>query len=197
MGGILTTQRVMGVSCLLFYLPAVVYVWQLSVNGSSISTCHKIGAGLMCLMWGYAGTISFLADYWYSGDDEFRENPAIPEHQKQYIFNAIDLATAPVASVVGISLLGYQYLYGNGYRGASPVLLVSFLAGVAIQQLSLKYLKCFTQIAYVEDYDVSNIHPEATKYIWWGLNLHSLWHLFAAISVLIQMYLLLTVGVSV
>jgi len=196
--GIVTTQRAMGTSCLFFFLPGVIYVWQLCVNGSSISPGHKIAAGIMSVFFCYVSTVSFLADYWYTGDDEMRENHKIPECRKQYIFNAIDLVNVPIIGMVGLGFMAVQYMYGNAYRWVMPFLFVSGCVGIAIQQLSLKYLKDYTEIAYAEDYDRTNIQSEAaaTKNLEWGLNLHIVWHVFAVIPPIVQMYLLLKVGVS-
>jgi len=194
--GIVTTQKWMGASCLVFYLPGMVYLWQLCVVGSTVTLTTKLVGGAVSVFLAYVSTVAFLADYWYTGDDEFRENSTIPECQKQWIFNAIDLANVPLIAVTMVTLGAVQGIYGNAYRWVMPLVFLLFSMGVYTQQVSLKYLESYTEHAYAEGYDRTNVLSEATTNITWGLYLHILWHILAAIAPISQMYVLLRFGIS-
>jgi len=200
--GILTTQRIMGASCLFFCAPGMYYLYYVCVVGGTIPLATKIIAGAVSILLAYISTISFLADYWYTGDDEFRSNPTIPECQKQAIFNKIDLTNVPF---IGMSCIGVGCVfscYGKAYAWATPALFLSFCGAIYVQQISSKYLKSYTDVVYEDDgtdkngYDRSTHTAEVTHNIWMGLNLHIVWHIIGAALTVIQMYLLLNVGMT-
>merc|ERR1711964_571302 len=170
---ILITQRMMGLSCLVFYLPGMVYLHQMCLAGYTISLSSKIIGGVLCVFLAYVSSTSFLADYWYTGDDETRPDATIPEHQKQYICNAIDLTNVPFISITLILLDAFQFFYGNGYNWLCPILLLTFLGGVALQQKSLRYQEKYTAVVYEDDgsdkdgYDRANVRKKDTHNIKW------------------------------
>merc|ERR1712098_333571 len=81
---IVALHDMMGLSCWVFALPSIVY---LMYCGSTNAGCASVGLALgMNMFLVYVSSVSFLADYWYTGDTPASEEHGVPECQKQWIF---------------------------------------------------------------------------------------------------------------
>merc|ERR1711964_325446 len=175
-----------GASCLVFILPSFVMGY-LALTAQA--TYCTLGAPILAAFLCYVSTISFFADYWYTGDSE-PENPneGIPDYQKQICFNSIDVINVPLIALTWISLGGIQMCYARAMNWAYPVLFLVFCCAGYLQKVSLTYLKKYTDIKHRADYDETNPPPEAGKALKTGLMLHTTWHFLAVIPPLVQMY---------
>lgn len=196
--GIRDLHRVMGASCLLFFIPSFVYLW--NVGYAATIGVQVLGIGIAVFLV-YISCVSFCADYWYTGDT--RNTNSIHECQKQMVFNIIDTSfNVPFMGAFCISLGVLMMWCTPGMAWWFWPLFSTFLLGVFLQQISLTYLTEFTEIAYNRpgvlnnSYDPRNPPLRATEALKIGLWLHVLWHVFATIPPTVQMYLLINGGLD-
>lgn len=186
-------QVFMGMSCLVFFLPLMVYLW---CADSSEHTQCKFVALCMSIFLCYISTISFIGDYWYTGDAPATGVSPVPECQKQYIFNAIDMTNIPFAAIIVCTVSLGIFLFAPQMNWVQPVVFGIWVVACFIQQFSLRAFKVFSAIAYANDYDRSDPSPIAIRALARGLYLHIIWHILGAIPVMCITYCLVTYGVS-
>merc|ERR1712096_200804 len=135
--------------------------------------------------------VSFFADYWYTGDAPATETSRIPECQKQWILNAIDVVNVRFVAVAGLGLDLIEFILAPQMNWVYPLLFVNFVMACIIQQYSRRAFEAFCGIAYAKGYDRSNPSPVAIRALRRGLYLHIIWHIFGLIAPVSMMYCLL------
>merc|ERR1712098_239548 len=181
-------QKWMGLSCCFFGFTPLVYFWHL---GTATNPTGTIVGGVLSGILFYVSSVSFLADYWYTGDTPAEIKDGCSEHQKQAIFNYIDRTNVPLIALIECSIGLIQAILNPAQAGLIASLACSFFTGAYVQYMSLTQIKTFTDIAYQEDYDRKNPCPKATNHLKWMLYYCLLWHILAAIPPFVQIYMLL------
>merc|ERR1711964_313586 len=126
-------QHAMGASCLVFVLPGCLTAYMIAA-GSAIH-CTNLAIGVSGFL-GYVSVFAFLADYWYSRNQPAISENDIPEHQKQFVCNAIDRTNVPIIAIIEISLGIVQYLYAPTMNWIYPTITLIFGCAVGAQQVS-------------------------------------------------------------
>jgi len=192
-----TMQHVMGASCLVFLTPSLLAGY-LALSGRA-DHC-AVPVFFLCAWLAYVSVVAFHADYWYTGDtakSESGESYRVDEWRKQYICNAIDLSNVPICGAISLGFGIIQYFYAPTRNWLYPlVVFLGFGAGGAIQQMSLKYYRSFTEKAHDPEYDPQNPSPEATQDLKTGQWMCIGWHILAVSPPLVQIYGLLVDGVN-
>jgi len=188
------THAIMGASCLAFMLPSL-FAFYLSRSGQG-AHCKWLTLALNVFLC-YVSTVSFGADYWYTGDTPASKFNGIGEYKKQWIANYIDLINVPIIAVVCITSGAGLFLFSPGMNWVYPAVFGLFATGVAVQQWSLKVLKRYTDIAYAPGYDSSKPDPEAAKTLSTYLWMHTAWHVLAVIAPLALVYGFMVHGIKV
>merc|ERR1712098_263198 len=194
---------IMGLSCLLYLIPCVVYFLYASGDGVHITFARVFG-----VLFVWCSVFSFLGDYYYTGTkgtstealctdqgvvDDVAAASEVPSWQKQWVCNKIDRMTVITCTTIGCAMMIFQSFYATQMRWIYPTAYCVFGIAAVPKYLANKNSERFLELADSDGYG----SKQARDAVWNANFYHSLWHVLSSFPLTIQMYGLVAHGFSI